>query len=216
MAYKLLYRDLTETTKKCDFCPKYLTSLKAYVLKDDKTGEIFYAGPTCAKKNSIDDTLSGIPDLTKFTSTKEDCGTILASSNGSGNQGRGQPQSPDKKAIEYLILREEKLINDLKCSYSVLKNYFEALKKRDLTESEVSHINNIEQKAPDHLSLRSLQLTYNYLFWIDVALNKLPSEKSGFLLSIQATLRSKGSISENQKAAVNKWLENIDGVPQLR
>lgn len=211
MPYQVIRRDLTETTRRCDFCPQYLTSLKAYVLKDLETGELSYAGPTCAVNNAGEGSTSGVPDLTKFT---------LATNNregrGPGGQGGATTENPAKSAIEYLTLRENKLVDELKCSYSILKEYYEKHNSQGLSDSDVRHINNIASKAPENLSPAVLQRIYNYLFWIDVGIEKLPVDRTEFLVGVRNTIVSKGKISEKQKAAINKWLENIDGVPQLK
>lgn len=211
MPYQVMRRDLTETTRKCDFCPQYLTSLKAYVLKDVETGKLSYAGPTCAKNNAGEDSLSGIPDLTKFTLSKNE-----RESGGSGGRSGTSEANPEKNAIEYLVLRECKLVDELKCSYSVLKEYHKKYCTQGLSESDVRHINNIAAKAPENLSPSTLQRIYNYLFWIDVAIQKLPPDKTNFLKGVRKTIVSKGKIYENQTASINKWLVNINGVPQLK
>ncbi|WMN61766.1 hypothetical protein NI389_18320 (plasmid) [Pseudoalteromonas xiamenensis] len=211
MPYQVIRRDLTETTRKCDFCPQYLTSLKAYVLKDLETGELFYAGPTCAINNAGEGSTSGIPDLTKFT-----LATNVHMGGGPGGQGGATTENPEKSAIEYLMLRENKLVDELKCSYSMLKEYYEKHNSQGLSDSDVRHINNIASKAPENLSPAVLQRIYNYLFWIDAGIAKLPKNKTDFLVGVRNTIVSKGKISEKQKAAINKWLENIDGVPQLK
>ncbi|WP_323881590.1 hypothetical protein [Aeromonas caviae] len=211
MRYQVIRRDLTETTRKCDFCPQYLTSLKAYVLEHLETGELSYAGPTCAKNNAGEGSLSGIPDLTKFTFPKKD-----REGGGYGGGGGVLADNPEKRAIEYLMLRESKLVGELKCSYSVLKKYYEKHNSQRLSEADIRHINNIAAKAPENLRPETLQKIYNYLFWIDVAIAKLPEEKTEFLAGVRSTIVSKGKVSEKQTASINKWLENIDGVPQLK
>jgi hypothetical protein len=215
MTYKPLRKDLTETTRKCDFCPNYLTSLKAYVLEEIGTGKIAYAGPTCAKNNiTLGHTLAGIPDLTKYTLPHGEGESRVAG--GAGGSGGSLIDDPNRRALEYLALREEKLSGELKCSYSALKDYYIKSKTETLTDAEVRHINNIEAKAPDQFRLASLQKFYNYLFWIDVGIEKLPKEKTEFLSSVRSTLINKGNISESQKNAVNNWLKKIPGVPQLK
>jgi len=209
--YQVIRRDLTETTRKCDFCPQYLTSLKAYVLKDLETGKLSYAGPTCAINKAGEGSTSGIPDLTKFT-----LATNSREGGGSGGQGGAGENDPEKRAVEYLMLRENKLVNELKCSYSVLKEYYEKLNSQRLSGADVQHINNIAAKAPENLTPATLQRIYNYLFWIDVGINKLPPEKTDFLIGVRKTIVSKGKISEEQRLSMNRWLENINGVPQLK
>lgn len=211
MTYKVIRRDLTEITRKCDFCPRYLISLKAYVLENVESNELFYAGPKCAKNNAGDNSLLNVPDLTKFTmatGNRED-GSI---------DGRGSTNinNSERKAIEYLMLRENKLVNEFNCSYSVLRKYYKKSKIQKLSESDIIHINNIAYKAPEHLTLSMLQKIYNYLFWIDVGITKLNSGKTDFLTNVRRTIVSKRKITEGQRLAINRWLENIDGVPQLR
>lgn len=213
MEYQVIRRDLTETSKRCDFCPQYLTSLKAYVLRHVETGVISYAGPTCAKNKAGEHALSGIPDLTKFTlTTNERDGAGV----GAGRTGGTSTDNPEKKAIEYLILREHKLAGELNCSYSVLKDYYNKHNSQRLSESDIRHINAIAAKAPANLSPDTLQRIYNYLFWIDVAIKKLPQEKTEFLTAVRKTIVSKGNITDKQTTAINRWLENIDGVPQIK
>lgn len=214
MAFKPLRKDLTETTRRCDFCPKYLTSLKAYVLEEEGSGRIAYAGPTCAKNNiSLDYTLVGIPDLTRFTLPN---GEGEGSTSGNGESNGRSSEDPNRQALEYLLLREEKLANDMPTSYSILKNYYIKSKTEALTDTEVRHINNIEAKAPEKFRLANLQKCYNYLFWINIGIEKLPAEKAVFLSDIRRVLVSNGEITQAQKVAVNKWLVNIPGVPQLK
>lgn len=213
MAYKPLRKDLTETTQKCDFCPRFLTSLKAYVLEDTETGKIAYAGPKCAEENLAHGySIKGIPDLTKFTLSKD----VGNENGGGGGNKAGAIDSPRRQAIEYIILREEKLVSELNCSYPVLKDYYESMRDKELTDSEISHINNIENKAPHNLKLSVLQRCYNYLFWIDIAIDKLPDNKTDFLKDIRSKVARRTTLTNEQKTAVNKWLENIDGVPCLK
>ena len=180
-------------------------------MENSETGELSYAGSTCAKNNAGEDALSGIPDLTKFTMATGD-----REDGRTGGQGGTAIDNPEKRAIEYLILRESKLVDELNCSYKVLKEYYEKQKTQELSESDVSHINNIASKAPENLTPSALQRIYNYLFWLDVGIEKLPSNKTEFLVSVRKTITSKGKITDKQKAAINNWLKNIDGVPQLK
>lgn len=214
MSFKPLRKDLTEVSRRCDFCPKFLTSLKAYVLEDEVSGKIAYAGPVCAKNNIYANySLVGIPDLTKFTLPN---GDGEGGPGGAGGSGGSNSADPIRHALEYLVLREEKLAHEMHISYSVLKTYYSKSKTGPLTEAEVRHINSIEAKAPEKLRLTNLQRCYNYLFWIDVGIEKLPEAKTAFLRNIRRTLVNNGEISQPQKVAVNKWLVNIPGVPQLK
>lgn len=214
MAYKPLRKDLTETTRRCDFCPKFLTSLKAYVLEEEGSGRIAYAGPTCAKDNiGTNYTLAEIPDLTRFTLPN---GKSEGGAGGSGGSGGSTSADSNRQALEYLLLREEKLAEEMQASYLALRNYYIKSKIESLTDAELRHINNIEAKAPGKFRLANLQKCYNYLFWIDVGIERLPAEKTEFLSNIRRVLVSNGEITQSQKTAANKWLKNIQGVPQLK
>ncbi len=214
MAFKPLRKDLTETTRRCDFCPKFLTSLKAYVLEEEGSGRIAYAGPTCAKaKIGTNYTLAGIPDLTRFTLPN---GEGEGGAGGAGGSGSSTSADPNRQALEYLLLREEKLAEEMQTSYSVLRTYYIKSKAESLDDAELRHINNIEAKAPEKFRLANLQKCYNYLFWIDVGIERLPAEKTEFLSNIRQALVSNSEITQGQKIAVNKWLKNIPGVPQLK
>jgi hypothetical protein len=189
-----------------------LRSLKAYILEDLETGELYYAGPVCAENKAGKDALTGAPDLTKFTMTMGE-----SERGGSGGPGgNAVTEFAVKRAIEYLILREDKLVDELNCSYQVLKDYYDRYSMGELSESDARHINNIASKAPDSLTPAALQKIYNYLFWLDVAIQKLDKEKTDFLVGVRNSIASRGKVTENQKNGINKWLINIDGVPQVK
>lgn len=100
--------------------------------------------------------------------------------------------------------------------YSALKGYYIKYKKEPLIDADICHIDNIEAKDPEKLRLSNLQKCYNYLFWIDVGIEKLPAGKAKFLSDVRRSLVNSGKITQAQKVAVNKWLVNIPGVPQLK
>jgi hypothetical protein len=213
MNYKPLRKDLTETTRQCNFCPKHLTSLKAYVLEEINTGKIVYAGPTCTKNNIASDfSLAGIPDFTRYTlpnKESENC------SGGTGGYNGISTDDPSRRVKEYLELREEKLAEEMQCSDAVLRSYYIKSKIEPLNDNEITHINSIEEKSQEKFKFINLYKCYNYLFWIDVAINKLSGDPK-FLKSIRSTLVSTGKISDKQKDGVNKWLSTIKGFPPLK
>lgn len=214
MSFRALRRDLTEHTQKCDFCPRFLTSLKAYVLEDLDTGEIYYAGPKCAQDRiGADEKLSDFPDLTKFTESINEGGEHGC---GGGGGGRGAGADDRRSAMEYLLLREQKLPSVMRCSFGPLREYYLQSQRRPLTDDEISHIRNIEAKAPASLRLNTLQRCYNYLFWIDVGIVRLGPERAEFLKSIRAVLLNKHEITAGQRDGINRWLQGIPGVPQLK
>lgn len=211
--YQPLYRDLTEAAEKCHFCPNHLISLRAYVLRDVNSGAIVYAGPDCAKKNIAPDIrLQDLPDLTKYTDSAND-------KHGGGSGGGGgtiATHNDRKRAIEYLILREEKLGNVFNTSYPQLKTYNDKRQISELTDNEIKHINNIEANAPHAMKLIQLQKCYNYYYWIDVGIQRLGPPSDGYLKSIKAMLVKNHVIPPDKLKAINKWLKRINGVPQLK
>lgn len=209
--YKPICKDLIEHEQKCHFCAKNMTSLKAYKLKHKETSEIVFAGPLCTKRN-IDQgiKLSVIPDLTKYTQPL-------------GKKGGGaitekpiiRAEEDKRKAMEYLELREQRFEKYHSISYIVLKNYYNKSQNEELNKSEIRHILNIENKTDERYKLATLQRCYNYLFWIDVALNKLEKDND-FLEGIKTNIIKKFKITPKQKDGVNNWLKNIKGVPQIK
>jgi hypothetical protein len=213
MYYKIVRRDLISEVRKCDLCPNKLTSFKAYVLQHDVTGEIKFAGPKCALKNiSKGESLDDCPDFTNFT-------VNLQTHDGGGHGNASSKDVVDdakQRAIEYLMLREEILSEEFKCTYHVLEMLYQKHKNEGLSPEDVKHINNIEAKAPQDLKLSHLKKIYNYLFWINVAISRTQENKANFLIDVRKSIIKFKKMTENQKKAINKWLERIDGVPQLK
>lgn len=219
MSYRPLKKDLTNGTQNCHFCGVAIRSLKAYILENIDSKEKVFSGPDCAKQNIHSDYKLGlIPDLTKYTlalSKKEGSSTNRAGDR--TNLKSTDEEQNLRKAIEYLELRENKLAQFFNTSFPKLKNYFNSyLISGELKKDEIQHILNIEKNAPDTLKLINLQKCYNYFFWIDIGIGKLGGVADEFLIPIKNYLIKNLKISEKQKIGVNKWLKNIDGVPQLK
>ena len=213
MSYKIIKRDLIREIRKCDLCLRSLNSFKAYFLEDAITGKIILAGPKCALNNINEgESLADFPDFTNFTTT-------LQTHDGGGHGSSGREDTVDnakQRALEYLILREELLPKELKYSYHVLAKLYQKNKLEGLSSDDVKHINHIETKAPEDLKLSHLKKIYNYLFWIDVAISRIPEDKASYLIDVRKSIIKYKNITENQKKAINKWLKRIDGVPQLK
>jgi hypothetical protein len=212
MQYKLLRKDFIEPNIICHFCRRKLTSLKAYFLQNKNTNELVCAGPDCAEKNKAEEeNLYDIPDFAKIIIDND------TEKHDGAKEGKRETVSNQKrKALEYLFLREEKLNYNFKYSYEKLRKYYLLLKERDLTEGEISHINNIEAKAPPKLKLYQLQECYTCLFWIDFAIPHATEKDAQFIKSIRDFLIATGHITEKQKNAINNCLKKIEGAPQLK
>lgn len=222
MTYIPLKKDLTEGTEICNFCDKPLNSLTAYILKNIENNCIVYAGPTCAKKNiSSKYNIKLVPDLTKFTlSAKPNEDSLIRITNNENKTRNSTLTDDDKKykrAIEYIELRENKLNKNFNTSYQILEEYYkEYLINNKLEKQTIEHILNIEKKAPNELKLDNLQKCYNYSFWISAGIKKLDKDATNFLSSILKYLETNLKISEKQKIGVNKWLKNLDNIPQIK
>lgn len=219
MSYRPLKKDLTDGTEVCNFCNRPLKSLKAYILTNESTGEIVYSGPKCAENNIKKAyNLKLIPDLTKYTlaiNDKEKKSNVYITEFNTSKYSEEELNL--RKAIEYLELRENKLSEDFNTSYKILNEYYkEYLINGTLGLSQIRHILNIEKKSPESLKLVNLHKCYNYVFWIDTGIQKLDEKADDFLIPIKKYLIKNLKISERQKIGVNKWLENLDGIPQLK
>ncbi|AIZ42465.1 hypothetical protein [Cellulophaga baltica] len=219
MSYRPLKKDLTDGTEICHFCNRPLRSLKAYILIDEKTKENVYSGPKCAEDNINNEyNLKLIPDLTKYTLAINDKESIPSNNSKERNTSKYSEKELNlRKAIEYLELRENKLSEDFNTSYNVLKEYYNSyLEEGTLNLNQISHILNIEKKSPDSLKLINLQKCYNYIFWINTGIQKLEVKADDFLIPIKNYLLKNLKLSDKQKIGVNKWLQNLDGIPQLK
>ena len=114
-----------------------------------------------------------------------------------------------KKAVEYIELRENKLIEEFEgVSYRYLKDYYLTfIEKGDLTDEQVRHILNIENAAPDILKLDNLHRCYSYSFWIKKAIRE--GYSVDFLGSILRYLYKNFKITLKQKGSVNNIFTKI-------
>lgn len=211
MSYIALRIDLTNTVEKCHFCKKSLNSFSGYVLKDLTTGTEVWAGKTCAKKNISSKVIfQDIPDLTRNTLSQEKVGPALG-----GCGGNKTSKSTEKYALEYLLLREEKLSSSIfpGISYPILNTYYTKYQTSNLDDKDFTHIKNIADKAPMDFKLTNLQKLYSYMFWIDKALHQ--DSTNIFLKSIQGHLIKNKKITDKQKDAMNMIFKKI-GIPQVK
>ena len=218
MGYTVIRKDFTTGPQKCDLCSRPLASFKAYIMQDISTGEIIFAGPKCALKNlHKGQSLSGVPDLTTFTTTLNTRPGGTSKSTLHGNIGSENVVDQEKqRALEYLMLREEKLSKVLNCSYHVLAQLYQKYRNGGLSPDDINHINNIEAKAPEGLALSRLKEIYNALFWIDVAIPKIPKDKTTFLINVRESIIKHKNITDRQKEGINGWLDKIHGVVRLK
>lgn len=216
--YELLRKDFTTEIERCHFCRRRLISQKVYVVKNIDTGEVFSSGHYCTERN-VNADLRSIPDFTKYIiETLED---EEGENQNQENQERNihnqniHRNDDKKKAIEYIELRENKLIEEFEgVSYRYLKDYYLTfIKKGDLTDEEVRHILNIENAAPEIFKLNDLHKCYSYSFWIKKAIKK--GYSVDFLNSILKYLYKNFKITNKQKESVNNVFRKIKNFPCL-
>jgi len=203
-----------ETTK--SFCGnRPLSSGKAYYMLDTN-GTIHYAGKQCAEENSNTD-LSQIPDLTKSLISNHE-----GSHSGGGSTG-GDKENIDltkSKAITYLILREEKLIN-YKCdgvsvSYSQLNKYFQKyINDNELSKDEINHIINLEKysasKINKKMSLNNLSTCYTYEYILNRILSYLKDNNKPieYVEGLVKYLKEHCFLSDKQVDGLEQWLQYL-------
>ena len=214
--YELLRKDFTIEIERCHFCNKKLTSQKVYVVKNTNTGEVFSSGYYCAEKN-VNVDLKSIPDFTRYIreNLKDEENENQERNHLRNHQNICRDDDNKKKAIEYIELRENKLIKEFEgVSYKPLKDYYTVfLDKKDLTNDEVKHILNIENAAPEIFKLNNLHKCYSYSFWIKKAIKK--GYSVDFLNSILKYLYKNFKITNKQKESVNNVFRKIKNFPRL-
>jgi hypothetical protein len=102
--------------------------------------------------------LKKIPDFKKFTLSVNENENSGAGGGAGSHSILVEEELNFRKAVEYLELREDKLVSDFNTSYAVLKEYYEFyLEKESLDRNQIRHILNIEKKSPEKYRLVNLQ-----------------------------------------------------------
>ncbi|MFA6139037.1 MAG: hypothetical protein WC667_13265 [Sulfurimonas sp.] len=203
-----------DTETYCDSGRKTLSSGKAYFMQKDD-GSIVYGGKKCAEDNSNTD-LSQIPDFTK---------SLLKRRDGAERNRRRikgiieQNDNSKSKAITYISLREEKLIDFMngKLSYNVLHDYYLNYKKNnDLTQKEIQHILNIEKNEFPKKSLNNLLTCYAYKYILERTINYLQQNNNteginyiNDLLNGEKGLKTFCNLTNEQIGGLQKWLNYL-------
>ena len=194
----------------------FLASGKAYYMKDNN-GNFHYGGRKCATDNTDTD-LRTIPDLTKalITNVAGNPGNV------GGNGNNGNPTVTDKsRAITYLILREEKLLNwPFIANYRFIQLtnlYNNYIQNNDLTQQEVStvlfYISNSVNQHNSKLSLSNLENCYAYKYILERALsNTINLHTTNFIQSLQTQLENNATLNANQIQGLRTSLQYL---PQM-
>jgi len=214
MPYIPLRKDFVFDVK-CHVCPRALTSNVAIILCDNQGREYPY-GPTCVRKELDKDGLAklkSIPDFTKAAPGEEHEGRKTG---GGGPGGAGYPDNQVarmRRAVTYLLLRQERLAHISGATYEPLAAYADDYgQRRMLSGGAISHVLNIARKCADgKYGFDNLQTVYAYDRCIDRILQATPPAKQEWLNDVQASLRRNLYLSEKQAQGVENWFSNIPG-----
>lgn len=211
--------------QKCSFCNNTLTAGKAVYLREIATGDLKPSGPICAVKQAGEMT-EKIPDFTKCAHLIID--SLPDEDEDQPNQA-GSPSLSKRKQRprrlnaptgftehEYLRLRLTKLHGFKRVFYPPLKEVFDRYEAGQANENDHSHISRLMDKMAAEqpaLSQDNLQACYAFGYWIDQLIKDRPKEN--FPRAMKKSLQDNLYLSEAQLSGLNKWFENVDGLPQL-
>ncbi|WP_412777067.1 hypothetical protein [Thalassospira lucentensis] len=185
----------------------------ATIVRDTDDTEYAY-GPSCIFK-VLDEArghqIKDIPDFTK--GLKPEVGASVRGNSvvrTVNSHVEGIKRSLKKKALTYLMLRQEKVPG---VSYDVLSNYLEKYKSDgDLSEGEIRHILNIEKKMyGTKLGEKNLMTVYAYLTCVNQAMPYVQEERRGFLRSIKQQLTTKYYLTVAQIEKTGEWVSRVPG-----
>ncbi|EPE7141548.1 hypothetical protein ACSOXU_001323 [Campylobacter jejuni] len=202
-------KDFIAFNKK-SFCQdRLLTSGKAYYLHYKNNNKFCgYAGKECVRQKCSND-LNTIPDFTKslISNFKKETKIIQGKKH---THGINLSKSDISMAIEYVVLRQNKLKKFKKANYFILNNYYkEYLNTNTLSLNSTKHILNIEAKAPLHFKLENLLTCYAYQYKILLALKNIPINKREYLISILSNLRQYYTLTDKQIEGLKEWFKRI-------
>ncbi|MFG5140124.1 hypothetical protein O8I32_07440 [Campylobacter lari] len=203
-------KDFIAFNKK-SFCQdRLLTSGKAYYLYYKDNNEFCgYAGKECVRQKCSND-LNTIPDFTKSLISNSKKDTNVSENRFGCTYNTNINTNDISMAIEYVVLRQDKLKEFEKANYCVLNDYYEEyLKTNTLSLNSIKHILNIEAKSPLKFKLDNLLTCYAYEYKILLALEYIPQEKREYLTDILAKLRKYYTLTHDQVCGLKKWFENI-------
>ena len=204
--------------EKCHACPRKLTSNVAIILRDVH-GREFPFGPKCAKDALGPEgqrLLRHVPDFTKAALGQEREGTVDGGAGGAGNSGvrdADETARQFRRAVTYLLLRQQKLAHVPAAGYGPFSTYADTLEQTGtLPEDAVAHILNVERKnIGTKFGFDNLQAVYGYDRCIERTLASVKPEKQDWLKDIHASLRNCLYLTEAQARGVGNWFERIPG-----
>ncbi|HEC1746082.1 TPA: hypothetical protein R1699_000418 [Campylobacter lari] len=190
---------------------KALTSGKAYYLYYENSNELYgYAGKECTMQNCYND-LNTIPDFTKSLISNSKKDTNISKNRFGCAYNTNLNINDISMAIEYVVLRQDKLKEFEKANYCILNDYYEEyLKTNTLSFNSIKHILNIEAKSPLKFKLDNLLTCYAYEYKILLALKDIPMDKRAYLISILSNLRQYYTLTDKQIEGLKEWFKRIE------
>ncbi|EAJ5701181.1 hypothetical protein I4Q68_001622 [Campylobacter lari] len=204
-------KDFIAFNKK-SFCQdRLLTSGKAYYLHYKDNNEFCgYAGKECVRQKCSND-LNTIPDFTKSLISNSKKDTNVSENRFGCTYNTNTNINDISMAIEYVVLRQDKLKEFEKANYCVLNDYYEEyLKTNTLSLNSIKHILNIEAKSPLKFKLDNLLTCYAYEYKILLALKDIPMDKRAYLISILSNLRQYYTLTDKQIEGLKEWFKRIE------
>lgn len=196
-------------------CGHKLRSNVATILRDEN-GKEYPFGKTCARKQ-LDaagiEQLRRSPDFTKAAPGQEREGGPRNPGDRTGGEARDDETVKFRRAVTYLLLRQDRLAHVPGAHYDVLEQYHTAyLAERTFSEAAIRHITNIERKAASgKYGFDNLQAVYAFDQCIGRAIHEVPEDRRGFLTDIQQYLRDNLYLTQGQVNGLDQWLRRIDG-----
>lgn len=198
----------------CRFCGRRLRMGVAHIVLLDDGTEVA-AGPACARRHAATD---DFPDFTKamryvdedveegVTRDAMDARPERATRRRCVDSGRG-------RAIAYLRLRQEKLVDFPAVPFRKLEPIYSRYRAAKLSGEDVAYIQHVmrvvERRHP-LLTMRSLQTAYAYYRLLRRAAERIdPELRRTYLRDLAEYLRIHLRLSAGQIAAANRWLEHL-------
>lgn len=198
---------------KCETCKKPLPSSTAKIFVDAVGNEYFF-GPTCAEKALPSDRrheLKNIPDLTRANIPDMTAQPPKKGLGVSQIKNKGVSDNVRRNCIEYLLLRQEKLVTFQNVAWEVLENtYVEYKNNNDLSPKSLKILQStMASHEGNRLGKKNLMTAYAYDFLLTRVLAKLPESQPGaWLKGQQKLLRRRGWLPHSNAGKINKWFVN--------
>ncbi len=196
------------TDENCAFCESGRTLKEGVRLINLVTRSMVVCSKHCLDKESLQiiNASETIPDVTR--------GIIQQNLNGKAYPS-GNSNKEKESALEYLILRQDKLSEIEGIPYNGINDIYQEFEEdHSLSLSALNRLNKFIQtttiRFPEY-SLRNLQKLYASVFWLQYARDKADNLKTKeFLESVLKHYKRKKFISIKQDTAIKKTFKSLN------